>query len=143
MCDRTTDPGPPRRPPGILVAEDQAGLRALLCAALSGAGFRAWAAADGEEAVRLYRAQPGEIDAALLDRVMPVKDGPAALAALRALDPALPCCLMTGAGPAAEGELLALGASCVLAKPFFLPEMVALMKGLCARGRSGPCHLAS
>lgn len=135
MSDRAADAVPPRRPPGVLVAEDRAGLRALLCAALSGAGFRAWPAADGEEAVRLYRAHPGEIDVALLDRGMPVKDGPAALADLRALNRSLPCCLMTGAGPNAERELLALGASCVLVKPFLLPEVVAMVRGLCALDR--------
>ncbi len=132
MSDTPADTPPAPRAPGVLLAEDQAALRGLLGLALSAAGARVFAAADGGEAVALFRGHPDAIDAALLDRGMPVLDGPATLAALRALRPALPCCLMTGAGPDAEEELLARGATCVLAKPFDVPDMVALMLGLCA-----------
>jgi DNA-binding response OmpR family regulator len=131
MCDERADTELTHRPRGVLVAEDRPGLLTLVCAALGTAGYRVWGAGDGEEALRLYRTHAGEIDAALLDRDMPVKDGPATLAELRALAPTLPCCVMTGAGPAVERQLLSLGASCVLAKPFLLPELVAMMKGLC------------
>jgi DNA-binding response OmpR family regulator len=133
MTDRPAEIVPARRAPGVLVAEDQAGLRGLLCLALSSAGFQVWSAADGEEAVRVYREYRDGIDAALLDRTMPRKDGPTTLAELRSLQPTLPCCLMTGAGPDAEDAMRACGASRVLAKPFELAEMVAVMRDLCAR----------
>jgi CheY-like chemotaxis protein len=142
MSDTAAGSVPPRRPPGVLVAEDQAGLRAVLCLTLAGAGFRAWPAADGEEAVRLYREHRDEIDAALLDRHMPRMGGVEALAELRALDPDLPCCLMTGDGPGAEAELLALGANRVFAKPFDLADMVRVMRELSAgRGEVRPTAL--
>jgi DNA-binding response OmpR family regulator len=132
MSDTPAETLPSPRPPGVLVAEDQAALRGLLCLALTAAGFRTYPAADGDEAVSLFRAHRDDIAAALLDRGMPGKDGLAALAGLRALHPGLPCCLMTGAGPDAEAELLARGATRVLAKPFDLPDMVAVMAALCA-----------
>jgi DNA-binding response OmpR family regulator len=142
MTDKPAEAVPARPVPGVLVAEDQAGLRGLLCLALSSAGFRVLSAADGDEAVRLYREHRDEIDAVLLDRAMPRKDGPAALAELRALCSGLPCCLMTGAGPEAEEELRSVGASRVLAKPFDLPEMVAIMQELCApRVAPGPLRV--
>jgi DNA-binding response OmpR family regulator len=130
------------RPPGVLVAEDQAALRGLLCLALSAAGFRIFPAADGYEAVRLYRDHQDEIDVTLLDRGMPKKDGAAVLEELRALRPGLPCCLMTGAGPDAEAGLLARGANRVLAKPFDLPEMVAVIRTLCgSSAATGPLRV--
>jgi DNA-binding response OmpR family regulator len=132
MSDRPAETLPSPRPPGVLVADDQPALRGLLCLALSAAGFRVFPAADGAEAVDLFRAHPGAIDAALIDRGMPVKDGSTTLTELRAIRPGLPCCLMTGAGPEAEDELLERGATRVLAKPFDLSTMIALMAALCA-----------
>jgi CheY-like chemotaxis protein len=145
MTDRSTADKPTRAAPGVLVAEDQPDLRHMLCLALAGAGFRVWAAADGDEAVRFHREHRGEIDVALLDVTMPGKDGPAALAELRALDPALPCCLMSGWTDAeTTAELLALGASCVFAKPFDLPELFGVLGRLCGRPAEvddAPCVL--
>jgi DNA-binding response OmpR family regulator len=120
------------------VGEDQPELRGLLSLALSAAGFRVYTAADGDEAVRLFRDHRDEITAALLDRGMPGKDGPETLAELRTLRPDLPCCLMTGAGPDAEEEMLARGANRVLSKPFELAELVAVMLVLCPRPAGSP-----
>jgi DNA-binding response OmpR family regulator len=143
MTDQPTAETPPHRPPCVLLAEDQAVLCSLLSTALSGAGFRVRVACHGDEVVIVYQAHRDEIDAALIDRGLPGKDGPAAMAELRALDPALPCCLMTGAGPDVEDELMALGASCVLTKPFDLPELIAKVRGLCARAAADPSEVAS
>jgi CheY-like chemotaxis protein len=117
----------------VLIAEDQAGLRAVLCLSLAGAGFRAWPAADGAEALEVFREHGAEIDAVLLDHRMPNKDGAEAMAELRALAPRLPCCMMTGAGPDVAAELAAVGATRVLTKPFDLADMIMLMQTLCPR----------
>jgi CheY-like chemotaxis protein len=134
MTSQLAQAAPPPRPPGVLLAEDHGAVRRLLCAALSECGFRVWPAADGEEAVSLYRTYRGDIDVAVLDVGLPVKDGPAALLALQ---PALPCCLMSGLADdeAIEG-LLARGAARVLVKPFDLPELLAVLRRLAA-GQGG------
>src|SRR5262249_9119591 len=84
-------PAPPRPPPHprgdiVLVIEDNATAREALRKFLTQKGFRAEAAAGGEEGLRLAR----ELHplAITLDLIMPGMDGWAVLAALKA-DPAL------------------------------------------------------
>src|SRR5262249_12089622 len=49
-------PGPHAAgPPAVLIAEDEAIIRDLLQLMLEGLGFQVWLAADGREAVELYR----------------------------------------------------------------------------------------
>jgi CheY-like chemotaxis protein len=121
------------RPPGVLVVDDEESVRSLLVLTLPRFGFRVWAAAGGAEALSLFQAHAGQIDAALLDVMMPGQDGPAVLRALRGLAPALPCCFMTAdAGKYGPDGLLALGAAHVFIKPFLLPDLAAVMRGLCA-----------
>jgi CheY-like chemotaxis protein len=129
--------------PCVLVADDDAAVRTLLGLALRQAGFTHHLAANGREAVDLFRRHRGEVGLVLLDVRMPVLDGPGALAEIRTLDPAVPCCFMTGfAGGYCGEDLLGLGAVRVFEKPFHLDELVAvlgrlsgLIAGLPARWR--------
>src|SRR5262245_23295877 len=94
---------------GVLVADDEELIRALLGLALRGEGLRAWVAADGPEAVELFRQHQADVGVALLDVRMPGLDGPQALARMRELRPDLPCIFLTGySGLYTEEELLAL-----------------------------------
>jgi CheY-like chemotaxis protein len=141
MTDHMIEPlDLPSHPTGVLVVDDDDSVRAMLVQALPYFGLRAWAAAGGEEALALYRAHAREIGAALLDVLMPGQDGPAVLRALRALDPALPCCFMTGHTEKYTAEqLLALGAARVFDKPFILAELADVLRGVCVlRAASGP-----
>ena len=65
----------------VLVADDDRLLRTAAATTLRSAGFEVLAAADGEEAVALARAE--RPDLILLDLVMPKVDGFAALARLK------------------------------------------------------------
>lgn len=104
----------------ILVVEDQPELRAIAALALGEiGGFRVCLCEDGAAALAAFAGF--DPDLLLLDVVMPGLDGPATLAALRAL-PAwrgAPVAFMTGL--AGDGEIAgyrALGAAGVIAKPF-------------------------
>src|SRR5690242_3330326 len=109
----------PTRPPVVLVAEDEASIRPLLSLSLRRHGFSVLAAADGREAVELYRRHRGEVDLVLLDVIMPVLDGLKALAALRQINPDVRCCLMGGSVEGmSEEEVRALCVERVFAKPF-------------------------
>jgi CheY-like chemotaxis protein len=113
---------------GVLVVDDQEGVRGVLELMLRQEGFAVWLAADGWEAIDLYRSRRAAIDLVLLDVRMPGLDGPATLTALRGLNPQVRCCFLSGdLGGYAEGELRDLGAA-VLPKPF-RPADLALVVG--------------
>ncbi len=80
----------------ILLAEDDADVRGLLCRRLRRAGYEVLAAADGDEAVALQRAHPGAIDLAVLDVVMPGCGGRRAYQALREVQPDLGVLFLSG-----------------------------------------------
>jgi CheY-like chemotaxis protein len=125
-------PEPSPALPVVLVVDDEEVIRILLSAALPRLGFRPLLAADGDEALRLYQAHAAEVRAALLDVLMPGRDGPATLAALRMLAPGLPCAFMSGEmGPYRAEQLTALGAAGVIAKPFQLDELAGVLRRLC------------
>ena len=118
-----------RRRPRLLVADDDAELRALLGEALDGWGYEAGLAADGAEAVELARRQL--FDAALLDINMPGLDGLQLLEALKRHDPAIDVVMMTG-DPAVSTAVQALkaGAWDYLVKPLNLDELQHLLRRL-------------
>jgi len=87
-------------PPGgheaILIAEDDEPLRFLTEEILKMAGYRVFTAADGEDALRLYRDHAEEIDLLLLDVLMPRKGGRAVYDEIRTINPDVRCLFMSG-----------------------------------------------
>lgn len=122
---------PADRPRGVLVVDDEEGVRRVLSTWLWHRGFAVWLAADCSEAVEAYRSHRASIGVALLDVQMPGRDGPRTLADLRELDPDIRACFMTGdAGRYTEQNLLDLGALAVFRKPFCLSELAAQLAAL-------------
>ncbi|MBK8165118.1 MAG: PAS domain-containing protein [bacterium] len=80
----------------ILLAEDDADVRVLLCRGLRRAGYRVLEAADGDQAVALLEAHPGVVDLAVLDVVMPRRSGREAWAAMRERQPDLAVLFLSG-----------------------------------------------
>jgi CheY-like chemotaxis protein len=118
----TVQPAPER--PGVLVADDDHLVRTLARLVLERDGFDVWLAANGREAIRLYRTYRNRIAVVLLDVHMPVLDGPATLDALRRLHPEVLVCLMSGdTGDYQPHELLRRGATRIFAKPFHIPQL--------------------
>lgn len=110
--------------PGILVVDDEEPIRRLLQLVLQRQGFEVWLAADGSQALKLYDRFRTQIDLVLLDVRMPGLNGPQTLAALRQLNPEVPCCFLTGqAWEYSERQLRGQGAVQVFAKPFALEEL--------------------
>jgi CheY-like chemotaxis protein len=120
-------------------ADDEPAVLAMLDIALRSHGFAVRRAAGGEAAVRLYREHRGTVDVVLLDVRMPGLDGPHTLAVLQEIVPGVRCVFMSGdTGQFATEQLLALGVSHVLAKPFRgLDEVVYAIREA-ARSGSGP-----
>lgn len=117
------------RPAGILVIEDNRLLRTSLGEGFRNRGFDLWTAADGAEGVELYRQFWPLIDVVLSDVQMPVLDGPGAFKALRAVNPSVRCCFMTGnTCSVTRAKLLKLGAMRVYEKP--LPSVANVAQEL-------------
>jgi len=80
----------------VLVADDEKSIREVAKATLEANGYRVMTAADGAEAVALFARSADEVDVVVLDVMMPVMDGVAALRALRKVKPGVKVILMSG-----------------------------------------------
>jgi CheY-like chemotaxis protein len=123
------------RPWGVLVVDDNEAVRATLEIGLRASGFAVWLTPGGRAGVAAYLKHRPAIDVVLLDVRMPDWDGPETLAAIRALDPGVPCCFMSGdTGCYTAEDLLGLGAVAVFQKPFGLGELITQLRRLAVPG---------
>ncbi len=122
----------------ILLADDEESLRALGAMMLDRLGFKVLTAADGREALELYRRHQIEIDLVLLDLTMPHMDGAQALGELRRINPDIRVILASGYS---EEDVAARFAgkhlSGVLQKPYSLSKLRELLMKVCDPDRSG------
>lgn len=120
----------------ILVAEDDANIRSGLVDALESEGYRVDAAPNGAQADALLR--QARYDLALLDVMMPGKDGYAICQELRQRDSAIAILMVTAKGEEIDKVLgLKLGADDYIAKPFGLHELLARVEALLRRAALG------
>ncbi|MFI6783447.1 ATP-binding protein [Micromonospora sp. NPDC050276] len=120
----------------ILLADDNADMRAYLTRLLTAQGWRVRAVIDGRQALdEIHRDLP---DLVLTDVMMPVLDGFDLVRRLRA-DPAtraLPALVLSArAGGDASVEGLGLGADDYLVKPFAAAELIARIRASIRRAR--------
>jgi signal transduction histidine kinase len=80
----------------ILVVEDHEGIREVANEILSSHGYTTILAADGQEALRLFRQDPTRIDLVILDVAMPGLSEPEAFTQMRAIRPDLPVVFTSG-----------------------------------------------
>lgn len=113
----------------ILVVEDDPSIRRTIQIALSRAGYQVIEARDGHEAMRLWRDQGADL--VITDLHMPDKNGIEVIMELRAVSPSPPIVAMTDGGRSKQigllGDAKLLGAVRVVAKPFKLEEMLAVV----------------
>jgi DNA-binding response OmpR family regulator len=127
MCDS----GPERTPgrPVILVVDDDPGIRRLLTIGLPPRGFTVLTAGDGAEAVAVYRQEHARIDLALIDLQMPAADGREVIRRLRAVNPDVRCCLISGGyGMPSAAELHDLKVCDLILKPFNWADLAARLR---------------
>lgn len=117
----------------LLVVEDQKQLLKSLKRGLEDEGHTVLAAADGDEGYRCATTE--EVDAVILDLMLPGRDGWTVLAALRQQGFRRPILIVT-ARDAIEDRVAGLdgGADDYLVKPFAFTELVARLRALLRRG---------
>jgi CheY-like chemotaxis protein len=109
----------------ILVLEDEARVRKLVCEVLAGRGYQVLEAVRGEEAIRMAAEHHGSVHLLLTDVVMPEMSGPQVLEQIRARHPNMKVLFMSGYTDEAmvHHGILDSGAP-FLQKPF-LPDALA------------------
>jgi DNA-binding NtrC family response regulator len=116
----------------ILVVDDDALFRSTLQQILLQAGYEAYVACDGHEAMVVLRLIP--VDAVITDIIMPEKDGLETTKAILALRPSLKVIAMSGGGICQPGIYLDLatkmGATQTLEKPFSGDELLSLLESI-------------
>jgi two-component system, cell cycle sensor histidine kinase and response regulator CckA len=80
----------------ILLAEDDAGVRALVKSVLTDRGYRVIEAVDGEDGVAKFLENQGGIDLLILDVVMPKKNGKETFLEIRASKPQIKAIFISG-----------------------------------------------
>ena len=117
------------KPLGILVVDDEQGIRDLMRDALSLEGHQVICAQNGTEAIELLLSN--KVDVVFLDIRMPKGDGLTALREIRRLNPALPVVMITGCGKRQViDEAIQLGCDACLIKPFSMRDVVGMLEVL-------------
>lgn len=111
----------------ILVAEDEQAIREFVVINLKRAGYNAYEASNGEEALAIYEREAGNFDVAVLDIMMPGKfDGFAVCKELRQKSGSIGIILLTARTQEMDKVSgLMMGADDYVTKPFSPSELVA------------------
>jgi CheY-like chemotaxis protein len=121
-------------PPRILLAEDDAEMRALVSGDLRRAGYGVVECADGAALLRRLESGSGAqgmgVDLVVADLRMPELTGLEVLERLRGADPFMPFIVVTAFGSENTRRAAArLGAMAVLDKPFEIADLLHLVEG--------------
>jgi two-component system OmpR family response regulator/two-component system alkaline phosphatase synthesis response regulator PhoP len=124
-------------PPRVLVVEDEANIRELVCLHLRHEGYACAAVGDGEEALK--RAEAERFDLLVLDIMIPGLDGLSVCRAVRngRTNPDVPILMLTARREETDKVVgLESGADDYLTKPFGVRELVARARALLRRPRA-------
>lgn len=115
--------------PTILVVEDQEAVRSATTRALIRFGYQVLSAADGEEGLRIWRANADAIDLVLSDAMMPRMSGLALLEAIREEQPGIRFLLTSGdPGEEVRRNFLPTLAPPFLSKPWTLEDLLGAVR---------------
>ncbi|MBI2422984.1 MAG: PAS domain S-box protein [Candidatus Hydrogenedentes bacterium] len=148
----TAEAAPEAAPPGlepaavapgacILLVDDEESIRNLGATLLQHMGMNVLLAADGIEALGIFKKHRRQIDAIILDLTMPKMDGVETLRALREIDGAVPVLLSSGYNEE-ETNALFEGASVTgfLQKPYTCGELSAHLRKVLEPGAGAPAQ---
>ncbi|MFD2115800.1 response regulator transcription factor [Paenibacillus yanchengensis] len=126
--------------PTILVADDDANIRELVCLFLRNDGFTTVEAVDGREALKVYAET--HVDLVVLDIMMPIMDGWTLCKELRKANPDVPLLMLTARGETWEKvKGFELGTDDYLTKPFDPLELTVRVRALLKRFPNGSTQM--
>lgn len=110
----------------VLIAEDEASIREFIVINLKRSGYDVVEAENGEEAINKYEEENGNIDVAMLDIMMPLKDGLEVCKYLRAKSSKIGIIMLTAKTQEMDKVTgLLVGADDYVTKPFSPSELMA------------------
>ena len=110
----------------VLIAEDEASIREFIVINLKRSGYDVVEAENGEEAINKYEEENGNIDVAVLDIMMPLKDGLEVCKYLRAKSSKIGIIMLTAKTQEMDKVTGLLGgADDYVTKPFSPSELMA------------------
>jgi PAS domain S-box-containing protein len=113
----------------VLVVDDEEAVSTVTCSLLESYGFNIWRASDGVQGVELFRAHSTDIDAVLLDYIMPRMNGEEAFNEIKRLRKDVSVFLMSGYGEQEAMERFAgKGLTGFIQKPFKSDELREKMR---------------
>ncbi len=112
----------------ILIADDEKMLREMTSESLSDMGYRTLEAEDGEQALNIYRKNPGAVDLVLLDLVMPKAGGYETFMQMKTINPEVKVIITTGYSFNENiPELITKGVKEVVMKPYSISDLLQLI----------------
>ncbi len=113
----------------ILLADDEELIRNMGKRMLEKFGYKVLVADDGEKALEMYREKKDQIDALILDIIMPKLDGIKAFMEIKKINPNVKVLLSTGSLlNGKETKLRKQGVAGLLQKPFLASEMLKILR---------------
>lgn len=110
----------------VLIAEDEASIREFIVINLKRSGYDVVEAENGEEAINKYEEENGNIDVAVIDIMMPLKDGLEVCKYLRAKSSKIGIIMLTAKTQEMDKVTgLLVGADDYVTKPFSPSELMA------------------
>ncbi len=121
------------KPSRILVVDDEADLRGMLCDILEDQGYACHSAGTARQGLDIFKAKP--VDGVLLDLVLPDLDGQEALKEMVSHKPDVPVVIISGRGGIADAvQAVRSGAHDFLEKPLGTDRLlIALRNALASR----------
>ena len=109
----------------ILLVDDEVHILETGKEVLSSLGYQVLTAADGKQAVELFKAHAEEIDLCILDVVMPVMSGDKAARAIRQVKPLVKIIFASGYDRSSQTDM---GDETLFSKPFSIVELSQLIR---------------
>lgn len=118
----------------ILIVDDEAAIRQVTQMILEDYNYRVLTAESGMEAIACYRTRTADIQAVIMDLMMPEMDGLSTIRILRDLNPQVKILVTSGLGTNYQQPLATLGIQTILEKPYTTPDLLQRIHELLASG---------